>query len=892
MKNLIHSVRFRLMLLVILAAAPIYGMMLYTITQQHHSQIVSIEEGSDRLAGLVASEEEQLLVTTYELLKTLAAVPVVQSGEPISCGNFLGSLLEENPHYVNLGGFDIQGNVVCSVLPVTNPIPIADYAWFKHAIQSGEFTVGEYQVSPLTDKDILRFNYPIVDESGQVTRVLFAAMDLSWLSQHEIDIMQQLPVGATLTKIDRNGIVLSRQPYPEKWVGNPAPQPLVDEVLSRGRGTFEISDIDGVDRIYSFAPVHSVLHSGDIYVILGIPKTALFKDSDQLLSLTLIVLSSMTLLSLACVWIFGDVLFIRRARSILNAAKRLGKGDFSARTGLSKTNGEVGQIAQAFDQMAETLEQHEIERKQRERELETVVSLSSALRAASSRADMLPIVLDQLMLLMRADVTILATYDAEGDRIIVELTRGYPVDMKPGVRLTLGERAIGHVIKTGQPYQSNNVLDDPLFTTTYRQSRVQTAICLPLIAHGQMIGALEIGRKDELSEGDLRLLAAIADIVANAIQRATLRERMEERLQHLVSLSAIDTSIISSTDLNLTLNVVIEQVKTQLHVDAACVMLVNPQTQVLEYSVGRGFRTKGIQNSRLHLGDGKAGSAALERRIERIADPQELNESFLRDPSLKDENFTHYYGVPLIAKGQVKGVLEVFNRTPLDSTPEWLNFFAALANQAAIAIDNAMLFDGLQRSNIELSRAYDSTIAGWSAALDLRDRETEGHTQRVTEMTLQLARVMGMSEEELVDVRRGALLHDIGKMGIPDRILLKPGPLTNKELAIMRKHPVYAYELLSPIDHLRQALDIPYCHHEKWDGNGYPRGLKGEQIPLAARIFVVVDVWDALTSDRPYRKAWLKAKARQYIRQQAGKHFDPRVVNKFLEILTTVKKKR
>jgi PAS domain S-box-containing protein/putative nucleotidyltransferase with HDIG domain len=182
-------------------------------------------------------------------------------------------------------------------------------------------------------------------------------------------------------------------------------------------------------------------------------------------------------------------------------------------------------------------------------------------------------------------------------------------------------------------------------------------------------------------------------------------------------------------------------------------------------------------------------------------------------------------------------------------------------------------------------RAYDETIEGWSNALELRDEETEGHSQRVTEMTLNIARMMNVKTDELVHVRRGALLHDIGKMGIPDAILLKPGKLTVEEWAVMRKHPVYAYDMLAPIDYLRPALDIPYCHHEKFDGTGYPRGLKGEEIPLPARIFAVVDVYDALTSDRPYRKAWSKEEALKYIHEESGTHFDPDVVEVFLKTI-------
>ena len=243
--------------------------------------------------------------------------------------------------------------------------------------------------------------------------------------------------------------------------------------------------------------------------------------------------------------------------------------------------------------------------------------------------------------------------------------------------------------------------------------------------------------------------------------------------------------------------------------------------------------------------------------------------------------------IPLTAKGQIKGVLEIFHRDPIKLEPESFDFLETLAGQAAIAIDNAELFDNLQISNSEMSMAYEKTLEGWAHALELRDHDTEGHTSRTTELTVRLARAMGVNEKDLVYFYRGALLHDIGKIGVPDSIVLKPGPLNDDEWVIMRKHPQYAYDMLSSISYLRQSLDIPYCHHEKWDGTGYPRGLKGGQIPLSARIFAIVDVWDALTSDRPYRKAWSKDKARQYILEQAGLQFDPDVVKIFMKEISS-----
>ena len=410
-----------------------------------------------------------------------------------------------------------------------------------------------------------------------------------------------------------------------------------------------------------------------------------------------------------------------------------------------------------------------------------------------------------------------------------------------------------------------------------------------LVRATKRLAAGEWGARTGLPHGpgELNHLASAFDGMADALEQrqSELRqaaEQIQRQLQRITALRNIDAAITSSFDLQLTLFVLLDQVVTQLHTDAADVLLLNSDTQTLEYAQGRGFRSRALQHTRLRLGEGYAGRVALERRIIHVPNLDEAKDGLARSPLLAHEGFFAYCAAPLIAKGQVKGVLEVFHRSPLDLNQEWLDFLEALAGQAAIAVDNATLFDDLQRSNADLALAYDSTLEGWSRALDLRDKETEGHTQRVTELTVNLARAMGISDAELVQVRRGALLHDIGKMGIPDSILLKPGPLTDEEWAIMRQHPVYAYEMLSPIAFLHPALDIPYCHHEKWDGTGYPRGLRDEQIPLVARIFAIVDVWDALRSDRPYRPAWAETKVCEYIRDQSGKHFDPQVTAVFL----------
>ena len=428
----------------------------------------------------------------------------------------------------------------------------------------------------------------------------------------------------------------------------------------------------------------------------------------------------------------------------------------------------------------------------------------------------------------------------------------------------------------------------------YASDRLMITEWMARIRAGRQPGELEfrVFRKN----GELRYLhcrgavqfdqagnsARFIGTAQDVTERKLAEIQIRQQIQRLTALSKIDQAIISSFDLGVTLEVVLSQVISQLQVDAADVLILDPDAQSLEYAAGQGFRTAVIESTPLRLAESQA---ARERRSIHVQNLANKPDSRLLSEQGATEGFACYFGLPLIVKGKVKGLLEVFHRAELQPYPEWIDFLRTLAGQAAIAIENVQLFENLERSNRELVQAYDATIEGWSRALDLRDKETEGHTQRVTEMTLDLARVFGLPEEELLYIRWGALLHDIGKMAIPDNILLKPSELTQEEWQIMRQHPEFAYSMLSPITYLHRALDIPYYHHEKWDGTGYPRGLKGQGIPLVARLFAVVDVWDALRSDRPYRKAWTREKTLEHIRSLSGIAFDPKVVEYFLDLV-------
>ena len=384
-------------------------------------------------------------------------------------------------------------------------------------------------------------------------------------------------------------------------------------------------------------------------------------------------------------------------------------------------------------------------------------------------------------------------------------------------------------------------------------------------------------------------------IVSTAIQDITritesldklemgVNNQLTDRRSQLSALMGVGNMINSSLGKEQVLEEVMDSLIALMHAERGFLMLRRRDGELIPV-IARGIAHINLVEKEF------AFSRTIVRRVADSCEPV-LTTNAQEDPRFVDQvsiaahQLRSIICAPLKIKDQLIGVIYVDNRARTGIFRESdLELVSAFANQAAVAIDNADLFDRLQRSNRELEKAYQATLEGWVRALDLRDKETEGHTQRVTVLTERLARSMGVEGDALEHIRRGALLHDIGKMGIPDSILLKPSELTEDERALVRQHPVYAYHMLSPIEFLRPALDIPYCHHEKWDGSGYPRGLKGMEIPFAARVFPVIDVWDALVSDRPYRKALPHDEVRQHIKADAGKHFDPNVVKAFIEM--------
>ena len=454
----------------------------------------------------------------------------------------------------------------------------------------------------------------------------------------------------------------------------------------------------------------------------------------------------------------------------------------------------------------------------------------------------------------------------------------------------------------------------PIFRSMWQKEKaiikkLEGELFIPLKTAGELLGVIILGPKQSeqpYSNEDKQLLLTLSQQTAVAVNNAQLysvaqnelaqRRETEKRLQlqlkRLSALQNINIAITTNIDLQIPLYLLLEQVTDELQVDAADVLLLDEENQQLVFAAGQGFKTDALRFTKLELGQGLAGKAAESGEVIHINNLRDVLTSLEESPLLEDEDFIAYFGVPLITKGKVKGVLEIFHRSELHPSKDWKDFLETLTSETAIAVDNAQLFRDLEKSNLDLAIAYETTLKGWASTLELRDRETEGHSQRVTDLALRISRKLGLTEDEIVHVQRGAILHDIGKMGVPDSILLKDGPLTEDEWTVMRMHPEFAYNMLSTIPFLQKAAEIPYCHHEKWDGSGYPRGLQGEEIPIAARIFAIVDVWDALRSDRPYRKAWTDEAAMNEIKRGKGSHFDPVVLQTFFDVINLDKRNK
>ena len=526
---------------------------------------------------------------------------------------------------------------------------------------------------------------------------------------------------------------------------------------------------------------------------------------------------------------------------------------------------------------------------------EAIARFASRLHAGSNLNALLQIICEQIAQAARAALVAVQLYDERMDALLTAAVHGRPPEF------------LAHVAPVPRSlYES--LCRDMSFTAVdltaaadypnaqlYLECGARVLWCVEMRFEGRLVGVIELfirGAEATASVGQLTLLTSFAGQAAQAITSARRLEDERTRADQLAALHKLGRALSETHELERIFELLYEGVCALLpDISAIAFSLFDDGRNEIScvFAVNDGERLDASEFPALPLmppGQGTQSMVIHTRQPLIVDSLQQLHQrsSNVRYVGSAGAITQSTLFVPMLSKDKVVGVLQVQSYLPRRFDQAHADMLGLAGNVAAVAIENARLVSALQQSYAELRQAYDTTLEGWSRALDLRDEETEGHTRRVTDLTLRLARAAGLSEDQIAHVRRGALLHDIGKMGIPDAILHKPGPLTEDEWRIMRLHPSYANELLIPIAFLQPALAIPYCHHERWDGTGYPRGLRGEEIPLAARLFAVVDIWDALLSDRPYRRAWPEERVREHIRGLAGTHLDPWAVELFMQL--------
>lgn len=454
--------------------------------------------------------------------------------------------------------------------------------------------------------------------------------------------------------------------------------------------------------------------------------------------------------------------------------------------------------------------------------------------------------------------------------------------------LTLnGPGLIPKAIREATLINCGDVRQAPDYVQGWRQARSEMVV--PLAVESGVIGAIDLQsvEPNAFREEDERLMQLFAFRAALMLEHVQLVQQTRERVQRLETLHAIEEAVASSVDLRITLDTLLEQVLSRLAVDAAGVLLFDPHLQTLRYAAGRGSRHFDLDDKSQRLGEGIAGRAALEHEIVYTTNLTQPEPALPFPNWAVREGFTNLYAVPLISKGQVKGVLELLYQRLVYPDPEWLEFLETLARQTAIAIDGIALFEQFQNTLLEQKVALDSGIEAWAQVLETRGFEPEGHCKRVADLALLLSQQLDLDEIGFGNIYRGALLHDIGKLLLPDLLMYSPGPLTETEWKLVRQHPGFSRGFLKRIFPYDPPLGIPYSHHENWDGSGYPLGLKGEQIPVEARLFRVVETWDLMQVDVPYRKKHSRDDTIAFIHLQAGKIFDPRIAMVFLDMVAS-----
>jgi len=475
-----------------------------------------------------------------------------------------------------------------------------------------------------------------------------------------------------------------------------------------------------------------------------------------------------------------------------------------------------------------------------------------------------------------------------GDYITIEAAEGPKANLLTDLKLPLGSGIAGWVAKTGVSLLSNNVKKDEHWDSRIAEAiqyETKNILCLPIKSGIEVLGVLELINKrnnKDFVQDDLDISLIFTSFLAQTLENSRLLREMNDRIKELSILIETSTLIGSTLDLKQLLHIIMDKLKEVMRAEASSIFQIDEVTNELFFLVATGEKGQEAKEIRVPWGKGIVGWTAEKGEILNVPDVTKDKRFFIGVDEKTKWKTRSILAVPLKIKGKIIGVAEVLNKIGDESFDERdEKIFEAIGKQAAIAIDNARLYT-------DLSELFKSSIRALINAVEAKDKYTRGHTERVTEYSVIIAKELGLLPAEIERIELSGLLHDIGKIGIPDRILLKPGKLTNEEFEVVKEHPVRAVKMLKPIKQLSTVFDGIQYHHEKLDGTGYPEGLKGDTIPLVARIITIGDAFDAMTTDRPYRDALAKEEAIRRLKQDSHTQFDPELVELFLKCLEKV----
>jgi signal transduction histidine kinase len=722
------SLRARLILLVLLAVIPALGVICYVAQEQRRVVSVEAQQNALRLARLVSANQENSVEGARQLLTALAQVPVVRAGHPAPCSAFLGDLLKAYPLYANFGVTDPKGEIFCSGLPLKDRVNAADRAWFQRAVQTRDFAIGDYQIGRITGKATVNFGYPILDDKGQTRAVAFAALDLAWLNKLAAET--NLPPGTTVTVIDPNGTIFVRYPDPKKWIGRAIPDGSLLKAIraQKNEGTTEATGLDGVQRLYGFASL------GGGAVIVGVPRDVAFGPAKRILAHSIGWLALICVLAVAGAWFGGNWLILRQVNALIQATKQLGAGDLNVRAGLSDDKGELHQLARAFDQMAEALQNRQTEAKwtqeentklfqETQRNLERIRALQEIEQAITSTLDfrtVLNVLLEKIDFLLPYAAATVRLFNKESGVLEPVACRNLDEEQWRAQPWTGGRGLANVVFENKAPTVIRNTLTDVLVRDPnfYRKHRLISFLGIPLIVKNEVLGVISFYTKEEheFSKEEVEFLSTLAGQVAIAIHNSQLYEQSKsqavelekanrdlERREEIQKLLKELSQDITTLDLDSLLKKFTEKVREILKVDVVDVRVFVEETGWKLMGIA-GIDPNLLTSTRSGTGRGRAGWIQKHRQPLMIPDLTRSDRP--SGATLKNLCVRGYLGVPLLSRGgEAIGVLRALTYEPREFTQEEVDLLEQLASGAGIALENSRLVEHIKKQTIELEKA-------------------------------------------------------------------------------------------------------------------------------------------------------------------------------------------